>query len=88
MTYKYNHINEVMKGELKDLAKGEHGETLKAWSYECVDAGYRKGLACGAAAAIIGTVITYFIKGMRGGLGERHTQRNIRRIVRQIDVTK
>lgn len=88
MNYNYKYIDEAAKSELEGLVAGEHGKVVEAWTSECVNAGYRKGLAYGAVVAIIGTAVGYAVRNMRNGVVERVIQRNVDQLIRRLDVTK
>ena len=88
MKCKYKYINEAAKETLDGLVTGEHGEVVRAWSTECVSAGFRRGLACGAAATILGTRATYIVREMRDGVVEKYIQSNVKRVVRKLNIPK
>lgn len=88
MKYKYRHIDEVTKNEVKDLMNGEHGKAMEAWTTECVEAGYRKGLAAVVIATVISGVVSYAVKHARCGIIERHVRRNVNRLTNKLDVSE
>ena len=88
MKYKYSYIDEVTKDEVREVMTGEHGKCMQAWTSECVNAGYRKGLAIGAGAAIVGTVITFVVKEVRDGVLDKCISRSVDSLIRKMDVTK
>ena len=54
--YNWKYMSESMLDEMETLLEGEHGSTLRMWSFECANAGvqgYKKGVAKGRLLGIV-----------------------------------
>ena len=86
MKYKYSYINDEMKETMSELMTGDNGETVKAWTSECVNAGYMNGVVIGAALAIVGVFISNRIGNIRKNVIDNYTKRRVDTIVKQISI--
>lgn len=86
MKYEYKYINEGMKDELSGLMTGEHGKTVEAWTSECINAGYARGVVGVLVAVAVGVFLGANAGAIRKNIIDKHTQRTVEKLVSNISV--
>ena len=81
---KYTYINETMKDELGELLTNDANGTINAAMQECANAGYRKGLIGCIAALGIGLLVGMNAKQIRGDYINKHIQKTVSKITRDV----
>lgn len=85
--YKFMFIDEAMKAEMDELLKGEHKDTLVAWSYECALAavrGYRNGLVKGSLLMATGACVVIGAAHLGKKLAQRQAEKKAQKLMDEI----
>ena len=86
MKYKYNYINDEMKEKMSELITGDNGDTIKAWTSECVNAGYINGILFGVVVGGLTFFVSNRIGNIRKNVIDKYTKRSVEKIVKDITI--